>query len=154
MRKPSLYRAFKLPDRRGLSDVQTGHAKFDEVLQDTGEHHLTVMCAGKSPPSPAELLGAVSFARTVEEASRQFDHVVIDSPPVLGLADAPLISKAVEGTVFVIEAGHTRSSQARRALDRLAAVRAEIVGAVLTKLDSQSSGYGYGYGYNYSYGAV
>ena len=58
----------------------------------------------------------------------------------------------MEGTVFVIEAGRTRSSQARHALDRLAGVRAPILGAVLTKLDSRNAGYGYGYGYTYKYG--
>ena len=69
-------------------------------------------------------------------------------------SDAPLIARACEGTVFVIEAGRTRSSQAKHAIDRLMSVRAHILGAILTKLDSKNSGYGYGYGYNYRYGAT
>ncbi len=92
------------------------------------------------------------MARAIAAAAEQFDHVVIDSPPVLGLADAPLIARATEGTVFVVESGRTRSSQARQAVDRLLGVRAHVLGAVLTKLDSRRSGYGYGYGYNYQYG--
>jgi Mrp family chromosome partitioning ATPase len=110
------------------------------------------MTAGKTPPNPAELLAGEGLQATIEAAMDLFDHVIFDSPPVLGLADAPLIARAAEGTVFVIEAARTRSSQARHALDRLTAVRAHILGAVLTKLDSRSSGYGEGYGYSYKYG--
>ena len=112
------------------------------------------MTAGKLPPSPAELLASEALPDLIKAASGKFDHVIFDSPPVLGLADAPLIARASEGVVFVIEAGRTRSTQAKHALDRLTAVRAHILGAVLTKLDSQKSGYGYGYGYNYRYGTA
>lgn len=154
MRRPSLHRSFDLPDRRGLSDALTGNAKWGEVVHETGEERLFVMSAGKIPPSPAELLATRAFAQIVQEASGHFDHIVVDCPPLLGLADAPLISAAVEGTVFVMEAGRTRATQARLALDRLASVQSRIVGAVLSKLDSQSSGYGYGYSYTYKYGAA
>ena len=76
----------------------------------------------------------------MKAASERSITSLFDSPPVLGLADAPLIARACEGTVFVIEAGRTRSSQATHALDRLMSVRAHLLGAVLTKLDSKSSG--------------
>ena len=78
--------------------------------------------------------------------------MLIDGPPILGLADAPLLARAAESTVFIIEAGRTKTSQARLALHRLFAVGAPLAGAVLTKFDQQRAGYGYGYGYDYSYG--
>jgi capsular exopolysaccharide synthesis family protein len=154
MRNPSIHRALDLPNRRGLSDLLSGNAAFKEVIQPTDTRGLAVMTAGKTPPNPAELLAGEGLEKTIKAAAELFDHVIFDSPPVLGLADAPLIARAAEGTVFVIEAARTRSSQARHALDRLTAVRAHILGAVLTKLDSRSSGYGEGYGYNYRYGAT
>jgi len=78
--------------------------------------------------------------------------VIVDGPPVLGLADAPLLSRAVESTILVIEAGRTSAAQARHAMERLWAIRTHIVGAILSKFDVRSAGYGYGYGYEYRYG--
>ncbi|WP_310467821.1 polysaccharide biosynthesis tyrosine autokinase [Sphingomonas sp.] len=152
MRNPSVHRQLGLPLGRGLSDLLTGHAGLHEMLHTTDVKGLSILLAGPVPPNPAELLAGDAMARAIKEAAEQFDHVVIDSPPVLGLADAPLIARATEGTIFVVESGRTRSSQARQAVERLLAVRAHVLGAVLTKLDSRRSGYGYGYGYNYQYG--
>lgn len=154
MRNPSLHRGLGIARDRGLSELLTGHAKLEEVIRETETSGLKVVTAGKVPPNPAELLAGDGLSRTIKAAAEKFDHVIFDSPPLLGLADAPLIARAVEGTVFVIEAGRTRSSQARHALDRLKAVRAHILGAVLSKLDSRNAGYGYGYGYNYRYGTT
>lgn len=152
MRNPSIHRALNLSNRKGLSDLLSGNAEFKDVIQPTDTRGFAAMTAGKTPPNPAELLAGEGLEKTIRAAVELFDHVIFDSPPVLGLADAPLIARAAEGTVFVIEAARTRSSQARNALDRLTAVRAHILGAVLTKLDSRSSGYGEGYGYSYKYG--
>ena len=103
------------------------------------------------PAEPRRLLSADAIIRIVDEASKRFDHVIIDGPPVLGLADAPLLSRAVEGTVLVIEAGRTPATRARHAVDRLFGVRTHIIGAILSKFDLKTTGYGYGYGYGYEY---
>lgn len=152
MRNPSLHRALGLPRDRGLSDVLTSNAKLSDVVHPTPFKGLTVMTAGRIPPNAAELLASESLAGLIKATRDSFDHVIFDSPPVLGLADAPLLARAADGTVFVMEAGRTRSTQARQALDRLRSVQAHILGAVLTKLDRKKSGYGYGYGYSYRYG--
>jgi capsular exopolysaccharide synthesis family protein len=154
MRNPSIHRALGIAAGNGLSNLLTGHSELQEVVRATDSRGLCVVTAGPIPPNPAELLAGDGLNRVMKSALESFDHVVIDSPPVLGLADAPLIARTTEGTIFVIEAGRTRSSQARHALDRLLGVRAHILGAVLTKLDSRNSGYGYGYGYTYRYGAT
>lgn len=151
MRNPSLHKSLGMQSGRGLSDVLTGQAELMKVVNELG-NGLTVVTAGTIPPNPAELLATGVLNETLKVAAANFDHVVIDSPPVLGLADAPLIARASEATVFVVESSRTRSTQARQAIDRLIRVRAHLLGAVLTKLDSRNSGYGYGYGYNYSYG--
>jgi succinoglycan biosynthesis transport protein ExoP len=154
MRNPSLHATLGIDRGNGLSNVLAGHATLQEVIRSTEIQGLSVVTSGPVPPNPAELLAGDRLGRALKSAADQFDHVIIDSPPVLGLADAPLIARASEGTVFVIEAGRTRSSQARHALDRLAGVQAHILGAVLTKLDSRNSGYGEGYGYTYRYGTT
>ncbi len=152
MRNPSLHRAFSRELGAGLSNVLSGHGTLAEHIQESGQENLSLLTAGKIPPNPAELLSGEAIARVVAEASEQFDHVIVDGPPVLGLADAPLLSRAVETTVLVIESGRTSAAQAKHAIDRLWAVRAHIIGGVISKFDVRSAGYGYGYGYEYRYG--
>jgi polysaccharide biosynthesis transport protein len=138
----------------GLSEFLTRHAALMELVHKSDSPGLSVLLAGTIPPNPSELLATGALERALKVALENFEHVIIDAPPVLGLSDAPQIARATEGTVFVVEAGRTRASHARHAIDRLLQVRAHIIGAVLTKLDSRSSGYGYGYSYNYKYGGA
>ena len=88
--------------------------------------------------------------------ARDYDLVVVDAPPVMGLADAPTLASLVEGTVLVVEANRNYRGQAKAAIRRLQAARANILGGVLTKYDVRMTGYGsgdrYGYGYGYGYG--
>ncbi|MFL6733837.1 MAG: polysaccharide biosynthesis tyrosine autokinase [Sphingomicrobium sp.] len=149
MRNPSLHKALGRPLSAGLSNLLTGHGEMEELIQQTPTPNLWLMMAGQVPPNPAELLSTDAVDRILAKARGQFDHVVIDGPPVLGLADAPLLSRAAEGTVLVLEAQRTRATQARHAIDRILAVRGNVIGAVLTKFDMAGSGYGYGYDYGY-----
>jgi len=77
--------------------------------------------------------------------------VVLDSPPVMGLADAPLISSVASGVLLTVEAGRTSRAQARSAIKRLRLANAHLVGSILTKFDSSRMAYGYGYAYAYEY---
>jgi len=81
-----------------------------------------------------------------------YDHVVIDSPPVMGLADAPLIAGRVEGVIYAVESHGIRSSMVKTALGRLGSANARIIGGVLTKFEARKAHYGYGYEYGYGYG--
>ncbi len=152
MRNPSLHRLLDKPLGGGLSSLLTGDGKLEDFIEPSGTVNLSFLPAGRIPPNPAELLSSDLVQRIVEAAVAMFDHVVIDGPPVLGLADAPLLSRSVESTVFVVESTRTRATQARQAIERILAVRGHFIGAVLTKFDEKSMGYGYGYGYDYRYG--
>jgi Mrp family chromosome partitioning ATPase len=105
------------------------------------------------PPNAADLLVGSRLLSLLTRGLEVFDLVVIDGPPVVGLADAPLLSAAVNATIFVIAAGQTRIGPARIALKRLEASRTPIIGAVVTKFDAKAANYGYDYGYGYGYGA-
>ena len=85
----------------------------------------------------------------VELLLRDSDHVILDAPPVLGLADTPILANAVDGTLLVVYSGKTKAAAAQATLKRLLHARARIVGALLTKYDMRSGGYGYGYNYRY-----
>jgi Mrp family chromosome partitioning ATPase len=107
------------------------------------------MSAGPMPPSAAELLSSDRMTFLVKALGEHYDVVVVDSPPLLGLADAPLLSRAVEGCVFVVESGGVAVRGLRSALGRLQLAHAHLFGVVMTKLAVAQSGYGYGYGYGY-----
>ncbi|MFN3944299.1 MAG: GumC family protein [Allosphingosinicella sp.] len=154
MRKPSLHKTLGLPNKQGLSILLAGKGKLDQFVHHIEDELISVLTAGPQPPSPGDLLSGMHLQAFVAEARSRYDHVVFDNPPVLGLADAPLISTVVDGIVFVVESRRTKRRVALRALSRLRAVGAPLTGGILTKFDPRKSqaGYGESYYYYYSYG--
>jgi Mrp family chromosome partitioning ATPase len=127
------------------------------VTQPTSFAGLDVIPTGPLPMNPAELLASVGLNRLLNEVSREYDLIVIDAPPVMGLADAPTLAAFAEATVMVVEANRAHRGQAKTSVRRLRAARANILGGILTKYDVRMMGYGtggnYGYGYGYGYGS-
>jgi capsular exopolysaccharide synthesis family protein len=153
LRKPAFVAAV---DRRdGLSKLLTNHEPLRDHVLKTESDNLWLLPCGPLPPNPAELLASPRLKALIAEAANEFDMVIVDGPPVLGLADAPLLGAVCRGTLMVIESGKTRTKAAVEAVNRLRASGSHIVGAVLTKFRHQSHGYGYGYGYEpYKYGGI
>jgi succinoglycan biosynthesis transport protein ExoP len=152
LRKPSQHRHLGLDQSVGLSNFLAGNGMPPEALQRTDMPGLTAMTSGPLPPNPAELLAGAKMVSLLTIAAQKYDLVVIDAPPVAGLADAPLLSSLASGTLLVIDAKGTRRGVAKAALKRLSFARAQIIGAVINKLDLATTGYSYGYGYGYGYG--
>jgi capsular exopolysaccharide synthesis family protein len=147
LRKPS----FRGPPSatEGLSNMLAGSEKIREGIHQTDTERLFLLPGGQIPPNPAELLASNRLKTVLDQVSEWFDVVIVDAPPVLGLADAPLLASVCEGTLVVFEAGKTRRAAALNALRRLQSARANILGGILTKYNAKASGYGYGYGYGY-----
>ena len=152
LRNPSLHRLLNLKNTTGLSRYLSGGAPLADIVQTTAEASLSVVTCGPLPPNPSELLAGPGLAAFLKEASEAFDLVIVDGPPVVGLSDAVSLAAAVVGTLFVVEAVTVRRAAARAAIDRIEAVDARIVGAVLSKFDAKSAAYGYEYAYHYAYG--
>lgn len=152
MRSPSLHHRFDVRNDRGLSNYLAGADPVDDLTITTGFDNLWLMTAGPQPPSAPELLAGNRVEQLLRELAPHFDNVVIDAPPVMGFADAPLIGSQVESMVFVLESHGTKKSMARVALARLLTAKTQVAGAVLTKFDAKRAHYGYGYNYSYSYG--
>ncbi|MBL0915389.1 MAG: polysaccharide biosynthesis tyrosine autokinase [Sphingopyxis sp.] len=153
MRSPSLAGFVGLNNNRGLSNYLAGDDDWQQLVSPGGMGGAAYMVAGPNPPSAAELLSSERLTQLIRVLGDSYDHVVIDSPPILGLADAPLLSRAVEGVVFVVESDGVPVRGIRSALSRLHSAKARIFGVVLTKLSTRSAGYGYGCGYGYGYGS-
>lgn len=154
LRSPSVHSAFGVVNDAGVSNFLAGSDTFEGSIHATSHEGLSVMPAGPPPPNAADLLTGERLRLLVERLQERFDHVLVDSPPVIGLADAPLVASAVEAVIFVVEARSTQAGVVRNALNRLATAHANVLGTVLTKFEAKRAhlGYGYGYGYEYGYG--
>ena len=153
LRNPSMHRVVGVDNETGMSNLLSGSADLTAVVQRTRHDTLFFIPCGPLPPNPAELWGGDRVRQFLVECAKSFDHVVIDGPPVLGFADAPLLAANVGGTLFVLESRGTRRGQARGALKRLRVGRARLLGAVLTKFNTKATVYGgYDYAYDYNYG--
>ncbi len=155
LRKPAFVTG--LEPNEGLSKLLTNHEPLENHILNTQYENLSLLPCGPLPPNPAELLASPRLKAVIAEAMTKYDLVIVDGPPVLGLADAPLLSGVCRATLLVVESGRTRTKAALDAITRLKAAGGNIVGAALTKFRNRTHGYGYGYGYGYEpyrYGGV
>lgn len=149
LRNPSQHRFMYTDNSHGLSNVLTGASSLADAVQTSHIPNLFFIPCGPLPPNPAELLSGPRLRAILAEAQEEYDLVVLDGPPVLGLADAPLLAHAVAGIVFVVQASGTKLGQIRGAIQRLAqGGGSKIVGGILTKYDAKKT---YGYGAEYAY---
>jgi capsular exopolysaccharide synthesis family protein len=151
LRRPSLHRRVGLDNERGLSSLLTSHETLMNAVVPSGQDNLTLLLAGPVPPSPTELLSTVRIEEILEESAAHFDVVIVDSPPILGLADSPLMAALVDGVIFVVEADRSRRGSLKTSLRRLRAMRPVLLGAVLTKFDPLKAGNRYSEYYGYEY---
>ncbi len=158
LRNPSLHRTLGTDNSVGLSNYLAGSIKPAAAIKPTKTLRLTFIPSGPLPPNPAELLAGPKMLSLLALAGEKFDQVIIDGPPVMGLADSPILANVSAGTLLVIEAGSSRIATAKAAFKRLLGARAHVVGALLTKYDAKVAGYGYGGEYGeyqyYSYGGA
>ena len=154
LRRPALHNFFGLANERGLTSLLSSLDPLESAIQPSLEPRLSVLPSGPVPPSPTELIASNRFRALIDQMAEKFDVVVIDSPPILGLADAPTMAALADGVVFVVEAGRSRRGALKAALRRLRAMRPNLLGGVLTKFDTTQASNKYSdyYGsHNYEY---
>lgn len=152
LRRPSQHTLFGLSNEVGLSHLfmEEGFTT-EQVMQATGVPGLHVITSGPVPPNPAEVLDSKLMGTTLDELRARADLVILDSPPVLAVADASIMGATASGTLLVVDAGRTRSDAARRAVETLHASKTRILGVVLNKLEAKRASSYYNY-YYYSSG--
>ncbi len=150
LRNPTLHTVAQSPNGQGLTSFLAGVTSIGEVIQTTGIDNLWLIPAGPLPPNPAELLAGARLEQLLSGGARDYDQVIIDGPPVMGLADAPQIAHLAEGTIVMVASGKARRGAIRSALKRLDAVHAHVLGTVITMYDPRQSGAQDDYG-AYSY---
>lgn len=147
LRRPTLHKLFQLPNGVGLTTALFQiDQPVDWCIQDTGQANLSVLTTGPIPPNPAELLGSERMHQFLQQLEQTYDFLLIDSPPVLAVTDAAILSNQADGIVLVVSAGVTRFDMLARAMERLDSVGGRPLGVVLNRLTERASdGYYYEY---------
>jgi polysaccharide biosynthesis transport protein len=148
MRSPTLHNTLSRSNEFGLSAYLSGDANREALIQDTDIRNLAVLVAGPHPPSPVDLLIGPRFMELLDRAEAMgFDRIVIDAPPVLGIADAIVLGNQVQNILFAIKSASTKMSNIRDALRRMRLSGLLPLGVVLTSVSPVETGYDtYGYG--------
>jgi len=152
LRRPTLHKLLQLSNEAGVTNglLADSDSGVDGYLLPTGVENLQLLASGPLPPNPSELLGSQRMSQLMEHLEQQADVLVFDSPPILAVTDAAVLSRQVDGVLVVVEAGKTREGEARRAMEELAKVDAPVLGVVLNKVPMRRRG-GYGYYYYQHY---
>lgn len=146
LRRPRLHRIFQKPSDVGLTTALVDDAQEDQI-EESEVPNLSVYVAGPHPPNPAELLQSERFKTVLKRLTTRFDYVILDSPPVLAVTDAAVLSTLVDGVVMVTRAFQTRKELAQHALRRLTDVGAHVAGVVLNAVNLTKDEYKYSYQY-------
>jgi capsular exopolysaccharide synthesis family protein len=148
LRQPSIADYVGIEGRVGLTTVLIGRAAVEDVVQPLGTTSLDLLPAGQIPPNPSELLGSMTMALLLERLSAVYDMVLLDSPPLLPVTDAVVLSKMAGGALVVVGADRVHRPQLQQSLESLETAGAHIFGLVMNKIAlREATAYGYGYGY-------
>lgn len=150
MRRPSLHRRFEVENEKGLSTRLGGLDEKTESVS-CGIENLDLLPSGPIPPNPSELLGNARLRPLLDELKASYDRIVIDSPPVLMVTDAPILSTVADAVVLVVRGGKTTIESAQRGLKHLNHSHATVLGALLNAVDLSRPGYGTYQYYYYAY---
>lgn len=153
MRNAKIHKVFEISNQSGLSNVLIGETNYYEAVQKTDIENLYVLPSGRRPPNPAELLSSEKMKKFLESLKETYDYIIIDTPPIIMVTDAQIISQYADGCLLVVASAEADKNAAIKAKELLEKVNARILGVVLNKLDTKRKGY-YGYNYNYYYGGT
>ena len=149
MRHPTVHKNFNLSNKVGLSSCISMGTALSDAVQKTSIEGLYALTGGVIPPNPSELLGSEQMKNVLQRAKEQYDYVLIDTPPVMPVTDALIVSRFVDGMILVIASAEIKVEMARDVKNQLQHAGANILGVVLNKVRSEHHGYGYGYYYYY-----
>ena len=146
LRIPALHKIFQVPNLDGLTDLlRSSQPELGDYLKDTGIENLQVITSGPLPPNSSEMLGSQRMIELIQRLEDKADLVIFDSPPVLAVTDAAVLSQRVDGVMLIIQAGRTRRDATRQAVKRLRQLGANVLGVVLNRITGRGAGYYYYY---------
>lgn len=151
MRRGYMHKYFNLDVKPGLSDFLSHQADLNQVINATEVDGLSIITRGKSPTNPSEMLGSEQFEFLLNQLSQEYDHIIIDTPPVLAVTDGIIISQYAGVNLLVARYAKSQMKELELSLSRFEQANVKVNGFILNDIQRAGAGYGYGYGYNYSY---
>lgn len=147
MRKPTVHYTFRLENIRGLSNLLIDELSLEDAVNRTNINNLNIITCGPIPPNPSELLGSKRMENIIETTKKQYDIILIDTPPVLAVSDAQVLANVVDGSIIVIRSGQTEYEMAIKAKENIQQAKGKLLGVVLNDQQKNSSdNYYYYYG--------
>ena len=137
LRRPTIHQVLGLRPEAGLSEVLTGQASLELAITKVDGANFDVLAVRAKPPNPSELLGSDAMHSLLADLRRDYDYVIIDTPPVLPVTDATVVAAATDATILTIRSGDTEEAPARQALNQLRRINARIAGAVLNAIHTR-----------------
>lgn len=145
LRRRQISKYLGIKSELGLADLITNGAKIDDALLNVGVDNLTVLPAGKRPTNPSELLGSLKMKDLITALKEKYDYIIFDSPPIIPVTDAGLLSAQTDGAIMVIQAGRTQKGVAGHGESLLKQAQAKILGYILTNIQYHIPAYIYRY---------
>ncbi len=153
LRRPVLHKAFQMDNATGLSNYLTSNLEFDAVVKDSGVENLSLVVSGPPSPNPGEILGSDKMRTFLQEASKRYDRVIIDCPPLTGIGDGFVVGNRIGQIIMVIASGKTPIDLIKHNQKQLEKAGIKIIGAILNMVDMEKerhSGYSKHYYHTYS----
>ncbi|MCM3135330.1 CpsD/CapB family tyrosine-protein kinase [Paenibacillus polysaccharolyticus] len=144
LRNPSLHRVFSVPNHVGLSSVLSNQYAVEEVLRDSYIDNLQLFTSGPIPPNPSEMIGSNRMKSLMEKLENQYDVIMFDTPPVLTVTDALIVSSLCDGVLLVVNAGKVKKELVKKTKAHLEHVNARILGVILNNLKASAGSVSYG----------
>ena len=153
LRRGYLHKYFNLQTQPGLADYLNGQTELSQVIKATEVSGLDVIVRGKSPANPSELLSTSQFTAMLNQLSEQYDHILIDTPPILAVTDGIIISQHAGVNLVIARYAKTQMKELELTINRFEQAGVKVNGIILNDIQRSSVGYGYGYNYSYAYKA-
>lgn len=151
LRRGYMHKYFNYDPKPGLTEYLNGQQELGNIVRSTEFENLSVISRGKSPANPSELLSTQKFADMLTQLSSQFDHILIDTPPVLAVTDGIIISQYAGVNLVVARYAKTQMKELELTVNRFEQAGVKVNGFILNDIQREAGGYGYGYNYAYAY---
>ena len=153
LRRGYMHKYFNYDTQPGLAEYFNGQQPLENIVRSTEVENLSIMSRGKSPSNPSELLGTAKFAEMLQDLSSQYDHILIDTPPVLAVTDGIIISQYAGVNLVIARYAKTQMKELELTINRFEQAGVKVNGFILNDIQREAGGYGYGYNYAYAYKA-
>lgn len=145
LRKPSIHSTFEVDNTNGITSILTNNISLDKAILKTHIDNLAILTSGPIPPNPSELLNSKAMENLLQNAKDMYDYIILDTPPVLAVADSQIIGSKCDGIIMVVKSGITYKEQAIKTEKILEKTNTSILGVVLNGVELSDKNYGYLY---------